>query len=126
MKAPALTGGGTRGRVTTAFLTKEILSDARLAYRRREHHAAFQEIIDRVRARHLVVSFSDEGYVTPDEVRAMLAARGEVRVVEVDYKRYVGAQIGIFNPRGEKVGNVGHLRNTEYIFIASELPLPNG
>ena len=31
-----LSEAGTRGRVTTAFLTKEILSDARLAYRRRE------------------------------------------------------------------------------------------
>ena len=31
-----LSEAGTRGRLTTAFLTKEILSDARLAYRRRE------------------------------------------------------------------------------------------
>lgn len=31
-----LAEAGTRGKVTTAFLTKEILSDARLAYKRRE------------------------------------------------------------------------------------------
>ena len=35
-----------------------------------------------------------------------------------DSKRYVGAQIGIHNPAGEKVGTVSHLRNIEYVFVA--------
>ena len=39
-----------------------------------------------------------------------------------DFKRYVGAQIGVFNPRGEKVGTAGHLRNTEYIYVVSDSP----
>jgi adenine-specific DNA-methyltransferase len=30
----------------------------------------------------------------------------------------VGAQIGIHNPAGVKVGEVSHLRNTEYLFVA--------
>ena len=34
-----------------------------------------------------------------------------------DYKRYVGAQIGIYNPEGTKVGKVTHLRNLEYLFV---------
>jgi adenine-specific DNA-methyltransferase len=29
----------------------------------------------------------------------------------------VGAQIGIYNPSGEKVGRVSHLRNKEVLFI---------
>jgi adenine-specific DNA-methyltransferase len=37
----------------------------------------------------------------------------------VDYKRYVGAQIGIYNPRGEKVGRVSHLRNKELLYIVT-------
>ena len=37
-----------------------------------------------------------------------------------DSKRYVGAQIGIYNPSGHKVGKVSHLRNTEYVFVAGE------
>ena len=65
----------------------------------------------------LIVSFNDEGYITRAEMEAMLATRGGVAVVETDYKRYVGAQIGIYNPRGEKVGKVGRLRNTEYLYI---------
>jgi hypothetical protein len=30
----------------------------------------------------------------------------------------VGAQIGIHNPKGEKVGTVSHLTNREYLFVA--------
>ena len=34
-----------------------------------------------------------------------------------DSRRYVGAQIGIHNPKGEKVGTVSHLRNVEYVVV---------
>jgi adenine-specific DNA-methyltransferase len=73
-----------------------------------------------VRAPHLVVSFSDEGFLAREELEAMLASRGHVRVVATDFKRYVGAQIGIYNPSGEKVGKVSHLRNKEMLFVVSE------
>jgi adenine-specific DNA-methyltransferase len=46
-----------------------------------------------------------------------------VTTLATDYRRYVGAQIGIHNPQGEKVGRVSHLRNTEYLFIASDRPM---
>ena len=32
---------------------------------------------------------------------------------------YVGAQIGIHNPQGEKVGRPGPLRNTEFLFLTA-------
>ena len=82
--------------------------------------AAMRAVISGVQARHLVVSFNNEGYFDRAEMAAMLATRGEVLVLEHDFKRYVGAQIGIFNPRGQKVGSVGHLRNTEYIYVVSD------
>ncbi len=37
-----------------------------------------------------------------------------------DSKRYVGAQIGIHSPTGEKVGQVKRLRNVEYLFLAGD------
>jgi len=77
------------------------------------------EVIDACRAPAMVVSFSDEGYLDRAELEAMLSPRGRVRVIERDYKRYVGAQIGIYNPSGEKVGKVGHLRNTEMLFVVT-------
>ena len=78
---------------------------------------AMRSIVQSARARYLVVSFSNEGFITREEMEALLGERGKVRVIEADFKRYVGAQIGIFNPAGEKVGTVGHLRNREYLYV---------
>jgi adenine-specific DNA-methyltransferase len=79
--------------------------------------AAFREVLDAVRARHLIVSFSDEGYLTVEEVRAMLEARGTVRVAALPHRRYIGSQIGIYNPQGEKVGRPGRRTNREHLFV---------
>ena len=65
----------------------------------------------------LVVSFSDEGYISREQMIEILSVRGEVIVLEKDHKRYVGAQIGIYNPGGVKVGKVARLRNKELLFI---------
>lgn len=81
--------------------------------------AAFEAIVGAVRAPNLVVSFSDEGFLPRDEIRGILATRGCVESVEIDFKRYVGAQIGIHNPAGEKVGKVSHLRNREFLFVVA-------
>ncbi|MDP2304675.1 MAG: DNA adenine methylase [Pseudomonadota bacterium] len=80
---------------------------------------ALERVIRGVRAPHLVVSFSDEGYLSRADIEAMLAHRGEVAVLTHDYKRYVGAQIGIHNPQGQRVGAVSHLRNTELLYVVS-------
>ena len=82
---------------------------------------AFESLARTVPARHLIVSFNDEGFFAYDAIVALLAsARGEVAAMPVEFKRYVGAQIGIYNPRGEKVGRVSHLRNREFLFVAGE------
>jgi adenine-specific DNA-methyltransferase len=79
---------------------------------------AFTGLLASARARYLLVSFNNEGYLRHDQLCELLSRHGEVAHVEVDYKRYVGAQIGIYNPQGEKVGRVSHLRNREYLFLA--------
>ncbi len=78
---------------------------------------AFSYLVRNASARLLVVSFSNEGYLSRSEMEALLSERGPVFVVATDYKRYVGAQIGIYSPRGERVGEVSHLRNLEYLYI---------
>jgi len=80
-------------------------------------HAAMKKVIDTLDARYLLVSFNNEGYITKEEMEVMLSSKGVVRTVEMDYKRYVGAQIGIYNPDGFKVGKVSHLRNKEYLYL---------
>jgi len=92
----------------------------RSAFNSRLHsRAALQRVVDGVRARHLVVSFNDEGFFAPDEIVAMLGARGFVWALGCDHPRYVGARIGIYNPQGEKVGKVSHVRNREFLFVVS-------
>ncbi len=81
--------------------------------------AALEHVIHGARARHLVVSFNNEGYFTRADIEEMLSPRGQVVVIAHDFKRYVGAQIGIHDPTGKKVGAVSHLRNTEYIYVVS-------
>lgn len=81
---------------------------------------ALADLIGRARAEVVVVSYNDESWVTADELTGMLHAAGhaDVRMLAFDSKRYVGAQIGIFNPSGKKVGQVARLRNVEYVFVA--------
>jgi adenine-specific DNA-methyltransferase len=88
---------------------------------RRSCTDALAAVVRAARGRYLLVSFSDEGFIERAVLEAMLATRGPVRVVEVDYKRYVGAQIGVYNPRGERVGRVGRLRNRELLFLVGPL-----
>jgi adenine-specific DNA-methyltransferase len=82
--------------------------------------AALRELINAVRAEVVVLSYNDEAWVGRDELAGWLREAGheDVRVLSFDAKRYVGAQIGIHNLQGDKVGTVGRLRNVEYVFVA--------
>jgi adenine-specific DNA-methyltransferase len=82
---------------------------------------ALAEVVNAVRARVLVLSYNDEAWVSLDELVEMCsAARGAVGVLAFDSKRYVGAQIGIHNPAGRRVGRVRRLRNVEYLVVSGE------
>jgi adenine-specific DNA-methyltransferase len=80
---------------------------------------ALRNVVNDIDVRHLVVSFNNEGYVGRDEMVDILSQRGDVTVLERDHKRYVGAQIGVYNPAGAKVGTVSHLSNKEFVFVVS-------
>jgi len=64
-----------------------------------------------------VLSFSNEGFVDRAAMEELLGTRGDVHVIERDHPRYVGARIGIHSPDGRRVGSVGHLRNTEFLYV---------
>jgi adenine-specific DNA-methyltransferase len=81
---------------------------------------ALSRVVRDVQARIVVVSYNDESWVGIDELREMCADRGHVEVLAFDSRRYVGAQIGIHNPQGERVGTVSHVRNREYVLVAGE------
>jgi adenine-specific DNA-methyltransferase len=85
--------------------------------RRATMEGAFADVLSRVRAKRIVVSFNDEGYLTLPRLRELLAQRGRVREVSVEHPRYVGHKLGVYNLRGEKVGTPGPARNREHLFV---------
>jgi adenine-specific DNA-methyltransferase len=82
--------------------------------------AALADLFSRIRSEVVIVSYNDEAWITVDQMERSLREAGheDVAVLGFDSKRYVGASIGIHSPTGERVGQVSHLRNTEYMFIA--------
>lgn len=87
---------------------------------RRAMPAALHATIDALDARLIVVSCSNEGWVTVDEIGEWCAARGHTEVLAFDSRRYVGAQIGVFNPQGDRVGEPTHFHNVEYLVLCGE------
>ncbi|MGA1361794.1 MAG: DNA adenine methylase [Ilumatobacteraceae bacterium] len=87
---------------------------------KRNMAAAFRSVIENLDAGTMVISYNNESWVSQDELRDMCSRFEEVRLLAFDSKRYVGAQIGIHNPSGEKVGTVSHLRNLEWVVVAGE------
>jgi adenine-specific DNA-methyltransferase len=84
---------------------------------------ALKSVIDALDARILVASCSDEGWVTMEDLREWCAPRGHIEVLGFDSRRYVGAQIGVFNPQGERVGEPTRMRNVEYLVLCGERAL---
>jgi len=83
---------------------------------------AMADLLARARAEVVVVSYNDESWISPEAMTAALrdTGREHVEVIAFDSKRYVGAQIGVHGPTGEKVGEVKRLRNVEYLFLAGQ------
>lgn len=79
--------------------------------------AEFARVLEAVDADVTVVSFSNEGFVPLPELVEMASVRGEVRVLDYDYDRYIGARLGIYSPQGVKVGTVSHTRNVEHVLV---------
>ncbi len=90
--------------------------------RKREMPEALRSIVSKASADTVILSYNDESWVSPDDLMRWLrdAGREDVRLLAYDSKRYVGAQIGIHNPSGHKVGRVKRLRNTEYVIVAGD------
>lgn len=107
---PAVYGVACK-RVDCREYVSDFNSKARIA-------SALAAVLDRVDARFVLVSFNNEGYLAAEAVVEMLSATADVRVLRVDHQRYVGAQIGIYNPSGVKTGSISHLRNQELFFLA--------
>jgi len=81
---------------------------------------SLEKVIREVDASTLVVSYNNESWVSAEQIEDWLRNKGyaAVQTFDFDFKRYVGAQIGIYNKEGKKVGKVDHLNNIEHIIVA--------
>lgn len=86
--------------------------------RKKKFKLTLETLISSLQTKYLVLSFSNEGFINKEELENMLNPWGSVKVFSVEYKRYVGAQIGIYNQQGLKVGNVKNLHNQEFLYVA--------
>lgn len=81
--------------------------------------SAFQELIDNLASPKALVSFSNEGHLTKEEVISILESKfNSIEVIEIPHKRYIGSKIGIYNNKGKKVGKISHTENKEFLFLA--------
>lgn len=78
---------------------------------------ALRQVVADVQAEVMILSYNNESWVTLEDLVEMCSVRGHVDVLAFGSKRHVGAQIGIYNPSGQKVGQVSHLRNVEYVRV---------
>jgi adenine-specific DNA-methyltransferase len=87
---------------------------------RKNAKEALRNVIHNAKAKVILLSFSNEGFHTEADLLEIAREKGYVTVLRRPHKRYVGAQIGVYNPRGEKVGKVSHLQNEELLFVISQ------
>lgn len=79
----------------------------------------FQIVIQNLSSPKAMVSFSNEGYLSKNQIVQVLESKfSNVSVLEIPYQRYVGAKIGIHNKDGVKVGVSTHTENVELLFLA--------
>lgn len=93
-------------------------SEASAFNRRATCHQALARVVGAVQARVVVVSCNDESWVAPAEVAALVAGRGAVATLAFPGRRYVGAQIGIYDGDGRRVGIPGRSHNRELLVVA--------
>lgn len=106
------------------------IANKRLDVRTKDHRSAFnskpamplalRELVAEVRAETVVLSYNNESWLSRDELLDICSVKGHVEIIDVDFKRYVGSQIGVYNKAGERVGEPGAKRNTEHVVIAGE------
>lgn len=81
---------------------------------------ALAQLVDDLKCETMVLSYNNESWLSRDDLMDIASKRGHVEIVDFDFKRYVGSQIGVFNKAGQRVGNPGAKRNIEHVVIAGE------
>lgn len=82
--------------------------------------AALRELVGKLRTKTLILSYNNESWLSRRELTDICSKFEAVRILDFDFKRYVGSQIGVYNHSGELVGKPGAKRNLEHLVIAGQ------
>lgn len=77
----------------------------------------FSNSIEFADSKYIIVSYSNEGYMSPMDIATTLSKHGKITIKQYQHNRYIGSQIGIYNDAGVAVGEKGNKFNIEYLFI---------
>jgi adenine-specific DNA-methyltransferase len=80
--------------------------------------SALEKLISRLDTKTLILSYNNESWLSRRELTDMCSRFEQVKILDFDSKRYVGAKIGGYNQAGELVGKPGASRNLEHIVVA--------
>lgn len=80
--------------------------------------AAIAKTLGDVNAETIILSYNNESWLSRDELIEICSKRGHVEVLDIESKRYIGSQIGIYNKTGARVGEPGAKRNLEHLVLA--------
>ena len=80
--------------------------------------ASLAKVIADLKCETMILSYNNESWLSREELFSLVEPKGKVQILDFDFKRYVGAQIGVYNKLGKKVGEPGHARNIEHIVLA--------
>ncbi len=110
--APEFYGVACKRADSKSPVTKSVFNMAR------KMPQALRQVIADVQSEVIILSYNNESWVSLEDLVEMCSIRGETIVLSFEQRRYVGAQIGVYDPNGRKVGQVSHLHNVEYLIIA--------
>lgn len=85
---------------------------------RRTMPQAIEKLLSDVNAETIVLSYNNESWLSREELIEMCSSRGHVEILDYEFKRYIGSQIGIYNRTGALVGQPGKRRNFEHLLLA--------
>lgn len=81
---------------------------------------ALANLINATNAKTILLSYNNDSWITKQDLIGLFADRGHVETLDIDFKRYVGAKIGVYNKSGDLVGSPGDTRNIEHVLICGE------
>lgn len=89
-------------------------------YSKKTCKLSFESLVKACSSDFIVVSFNNEGFLDKQDILSVLQERFETRVVELDFKRYIGHNIGKHSSSGERLGDSSHSSCIEYLFVGEK------